>query len=78
MARSSSIYVVFELQRIIAAFTVKHELVSFVKTIPSSSPDLYHVMQLRDGVGGGRYNDLTTMPAKLSKPVELPIEELAG
>lgn len=77
MARSSSIYVVFELQRVIAAFTVKHELVSFVKTIPSN-PDLYHVMQIRDGVGGGRYNDLTKMPARLSKPVELSMADLAG
>lgn len=76
MARSSSIYVVFELQRLIAAFTVKHELDSFARTI--TSPDLYHVMQIRDGVGGGRYNDLTKMPARLSKPVELSMAELAG
>lgn len=74
MARSSSIYLVFELQRLIAGFTVKHELISFVKTI--SSPDVYHVIQIRDGVGGSRFNDLTTMGAHLSDPVELTIAEL--
>lgn len=74
MARSSSVYLVFELQRVIAAFTVRHELVSFIKTI--SSPDVYHVIQLRDGVGGSRYNDLTRTGATLRGPVELPIAEL--
>lgn len=74
MARSSSVYLVFELQRVIAAFTVKHELISFVRQIPS--PEVYHVIQIRDGVGGSRFNDLTKIGAQLSDPVELPIAEL--
>jgi hypothetical protein len=76
MARSSSVYLVFELQRVIAAFTVRHELVSFVKTIPR--PDVYQVIQLKDGVGGSRYNDLTKTGARLSHPVELSIAELVA
>ena len=64
MARSSYIYVVDDDGHPVAAFTVKHELVSYLREVKPAALWFYSVHRLRDGL------------IDRVLPVHLPMEEL--
>lgn len=52
MARSMYVYVVMYGLSPVAGFTVKHELVRWLKH-PHRKPEWYRVVRMRDGAGAG-------------------------
>jgi hypothetical protein len=63
MARSSYVYIVTNANLVVAGFTVKHELVSWLRT--RSYTPTQHIFRMQDGGKGGY-------------PVELDLHELLG